>query len=85
MVDLTNITFWSDAIPIVFEESTYSVEEQAGTLEICAVAPASLDVSVAVTVQATGGTAIGNSTVEHQNHDIIALNWPLPYYNFFCI
>ena len=60
-------TFSSDAIPIVFEESTYSVGEQDGALEICAVAPASLDVSVAVTIQATGGTAQGNFTIiKHQ-------------------
>ena len=60
-------TFSSDAIPIVFEESTYSVGEQDGTLEICAVAPVSLDVSVAVTIQATGGTAQGNFTIiKHQ-------------------
>ena len=57
----------SDGIPIVFEESTYSVGEQAGSLEICAVAPASLADSVAVTVQAIGGTAQGSSAMEHQN------------------
>lgn len=59
---------FSDAIPIAFEESTYSVGEQDGSLEICAVAPATLEVSVAVTVQATGGTAQGESAMEHRNH-----------------
>ena len=63
---------FSDAIPIVFEETSYSVGEAAGGLEICAVAPASLDVAVAVTVQATaGGTAQGilylsQQLIEHQ-------------------
>lgn len=56
----------------MFEETSYSVGEAAGGLEICAVAPASLDVAVAVTVQATaGGTARGilylsQQLIEHQ-------------------
>ena len=54
---------WSnfpDAIPIVFEEATYSVGEQEGSLEICAVAPASLAESVSVTIEAIVGTAQGS-------------------------
>ena len=51
--------FFSDGIPIVFEESTYSVGEGAGSLEICAVAPDALLVPIDVTVQAEGGTAQG--------------------------
>ena len=51
--------FFSDGIPIVFEEPIYSVREEAGSLEICAVAPDSLLVPVDVTVEAEGGTAQG--------------------------
>ena len=43
----------------MFEESTYSVGEEAGSLEICAVAPDALLVPIDVTVQAEGGTAQG--------------------------
>lgn len=54
-----------DGLPIVFEEDTYSVGEQEGSIQVCAVAPASLAVSVAVNVEVIGGTAQGNST-QHQ-------------------
>ena len=63
----------------MFEETSYNVGEAAGGLEICAVAPASLDVAVAVTVQATGGTAQGiylsQQSIEHQTALTIYRGW----------
>ena len=51
----------ADALSILFEQATYSVSEQVGTIMVCAVAPDVLPESVTVVVQANGGSAQGNT------------------------
>ena len=57
--DCVCVWTFAEGIPIVFEQATYFVNEQSGSVMICAVAPDALNVAVSVSVDAVGGTALG--------------------------